>query len=624
MKDNSVVIKAKNLSEYYRVKFSYPDKSLYKEIKALENIDFEIRRGETIALLGPNGAGKTTLLKLIAGILKPSSGVLHVKGNVRGIFALEAGFIPDLTGYQNIKMVLKLHEIESDDNLKDIIKFSELGDFVYAPLRTYSQGMYLRLAFSLAIHMDPEILIVDDILAVGDNHFQRKCMDRIREIAISEKTVILVTHDLGLAEQLCSRCIVLEKGKIFTEGKAGEMKNIFLEISGNIWGIGCIKDKDLSVVFNNGKIVLRYKEMPLTVDLGIFLNFKKENSVLHSTDLKWRVEEEKSFLTAYGLIEENRDICKIRIELDYKGIKFELESRYPELELNYMLKDLYSEVYVNEQIIELPYIEKEPSRDWKKIFESNTHHLKLKSKYDHSYPDLSFIVHCDEEAKIEIFNHFFQTAMRVVRVKTSLPQVNVSLLLYHAEEREVNRSYSMESLVESINKVLIDKGFLKTRLLRKIDFIFYFQREAFEDFECELLSKLESSGLRIIISFIRLNISLLLTVDMDSEGLVFNLSSITTSGAESLAAIGFILEPETDYRYYSSDTIEGSIAKDSTILSSSSFTLSSFKEDIPKLDFVFKRPLDLEVVEDSYHKKSVNMKFITNLKDSDLSMRMKI
>ena len=629
MVENTIAIKAEGLCEYYKIKFSYPDKSIYKDIKALENIDFEIKKGETIALLGPNGAGKTTLLKLIAGIIKPSSGAIDVKGKVQGIFALEAGFIPDLTGYENLKLVLKLHESEDEAVLKKIIEFSELGDFVYAPLKAYSQGMYLRLTFSLAIHLSPDILIIDDILAVGDYHFQKKCMKRIKEITSSKKTVVLVTHNLDLAEQLCSRCIVLEKGKVFAEGRIGDMRNVFLEIAGDIWGSSCIKNKDLNVVFNNGKLVLRYRGVPLTVDLGVFYSFKKNGSTFFSTDFKWEVKEDKDSLVAYGSNREDEEVCRINLELNNEGIDFNLESKYPELEINFMLKDAYLEVQIDGDLIELPPVERETTRDWKKIFEATTNNLKLKPELSRGYPEISFVVYSDEKAKAEFFNHFFYTSMRIVRIKTLQPRINVRMLLNPVEDREksgidLKDNSALQELAKLINKSLIEIGFLKVSLFKKINFISHLQREAFEDFECELLHRSKLSNLQMIIKFPKIDVSLLLIVDIDSKDLMFKFSAVTPTAAESLTGIGFILDSDAKYRYYSSSILEGAIGKDASLLTTDAFNISSLNKHMPELNFVFNSSIGLEIVEDNYYKGATNLKFLPNLRDGDFEIKIKI
>ncbi len=629
MNKTTLAIKAENLCEYYKVRFSYPDRSVDKEIKALEDVSFEIEKGESVALLGSNGAGKTTLLKLIAGILNPDSGAISVNGKVRGIFALEAGFIPDLTGYENLRIVLKLYEIENDLILKDIVEFSELGDFIYAPLKAYSQGMYLRLAFSLAIHTDPDILIVDDILAVGDYNFQRKCMDKIKAITGSEKTVILVTHNLDLAEQLCSRCIVLEKGKIFAEGNINEMRNIFLEIAGDIWGSGCIKNKDIGIVFNNGKIVLRYKNIPLTVDLGGFLSFKKNNGVLYSNDFKWNVQEDGNKLTAYGLTKEDKEVCRIDLELSPEGINFILESRYPELEINFMLKDVYLEAYMDENLIKLPPIERETMREWKKIAEVNANHMRLIPNLDKEYPELSFMVYSDKKAKIELFNQYFNAATRIVRISTFQPQMKIRMALNPVKKNGTDKAslednLALQDLTKLINDSLIKIGIINFLLFKKINFISYFQKEAFEDFKCELLNQTDVSNLQMIIKLSKIGVSLLLTVHISSSALTFNFSSFTLDTDIYLTGIGFILDSKIRYNYYSSEVVEGVVGEEASVLTAESITLSSSIDNMPKLKFTFNNPTNLEIVSDDYHKGATNLKFLPKLKDGDFSIKLSV
>ncbi|MDP8216557.1 MAG: ABC transporter ATP-binding protein [Candidatus Kaelpia imicola] len=628
MSDTIAAIKMEGLCEYYRVRFSYPDKSVDREIKALEDVSLEIKKGESVALLGPNGAGKTTLLKSIAGILKPDSGTINVEGRVRGIFALEAGFIPDLTGYENLKMVLKLYEIENEAVLRNIVEFSELGDFIYAPLKTYSQGMYLRLAFSLAIHTDPDILIVDDILAVGDYHFQRKCVKRIKEITDSEKTVIIVTHNFDLAEQLCSKCIVLEKGKIFAEGNISEMRNIFFEIAGDLWGSGYIKNRDLNVVFNNGKIILRYKGTPLTADMGGFLSFRKDGGVLYSTDFKWDVKEYKDRLTAYGLNKEE-EICKVELELNPEGINYTLEGRYPELEINFMLKDVYLEARMDDDSIELPIVGRELAREWKKIAEAKTNYVKLIPESGKGYPEVSFIVYSDKEAKIELFNHYFNTSMRIVRITTSQPRINICMILNPvqrggAENIDLKSNVVLKELIKLINSNLMELWNIDTPLLKAINFISHFQEEVFEDFKCELLNQSDLSNLQMIIKFSKIDVSLLLIVSINSSGLTFNFSSFTPGAAVHLTGIGFVLDSRAKYRYYNSDIIEGVVGEETSVLTTDSLTLSSSKDNMPELKLTLNNPTSLEIIEDWYYKSATNLNFSPHLRENSFSIKIAV
>ena len=185
---------------------------------ALNDISFEIKKGETVGIIGPNGSGKSTILKLIAGVMWPTSGKVHVKGKISPLIELGAGFHPELTGKENIYLngaILGLKRKEIDQNYQSIVNFAELEEFIDQPIKHYSSGMYMRLAFAVAIHVHPEILIVDEILAVGDSAFQEKCFAKMEEFKKSKDiTIIFVSHSLGQVEKFCSRAIYLNDHKI--------------------------------------------------------------------------------------------------------------------------------------------------------------------------------------------------------------------------------------------------------------------------------------------------------------------------------------------------------------------------------------------------------------------------
>ncbi|MFZ2153309.1 MAG: ABC transporter ATP-binding protein [Microgenomates group bacterium] len=184
---------------------------------ALQDISFEIKKGECIGIIGPNGSGKSTILKLIARVMSPSSGTVHVHGKVSPLIELGAGMHPELTGRENIYLngaILGLHRREIDANLQGIIDFSELSEFIDQPIKHYSSGMYMRLAFSIAIHVNPEILIVDEILAVGDPEFQTKCITRMNQFKKKGVTTVFVSHDLDLVYKFCTRVIKLNHPRV--------------------------------------------------------------------------------------------------------------------------------------------------------------------------------------------------------------------------------------------------------------------------------------------------------------------------------------------------------------------------------------------------------------------------
>lgn len=184
---------------------------------ALKEINVTIKKGETVGLVGVNGSGKSTLLKLMTKIIYPTKGHIVTHGKLTSLLELGAGFHNDFTGRENIYFnasIFGLTKQEIDKRLDDIIEFSELGEFIDNPVRTYSSGMYMRLAFSIAINVDAEILLIDEILAVGDQHFQEKCFQKLQELKMSDKTIVIVSHDLGHIESLCTRAIWINDGVV--------------------------------------------------------------------------------------------------------------------------------------------------------------------------------------------------------------------------------------------------------------------------------------------------------------------------------------------------------------------------------------------------------------------------
>lgn len=195
------------------------------EFWALKNVDLTVPRGATVGLIGRNGSGKSTLLKIISRILYPTQGEVKVKGRISTLLELGAGFHPDFTGKENIFLnasILGLTRKEIKERLNDIIAFAELGDFIDNPVRTYSSGMYMRLGFAVAVHVNPDILLIDEVLAVGDLAFQEKCLNRIREVQKKGVTIVFVTHNPKQVEELCDSAVWLDKGEVRLHGPAGK------------------------------------------------------------------------------------------------------------------------------------------------------------------------------------------------------------------------------------------------------------------------------------------------------------------------------------------------------------------------------------------------------------------
>ncbi|WAB84028.1 ABC transporter ATP-binding protein [Microcella daejeonensis] len=238
MNETPVVVQVHDLSKRFVIRrekslkerlVNFGRSAKHKEdFYALRNVTIDIRQGTTVGLIGPNGSGKSTLLKAIGGIIQPTSGDVRHRGRIAALLELGAGFHPDLTGRENVYLnasIMGLSRTETDSYFDDIVEFSGIAPFIDTQVKFYSSGMYVRLAFAVAVHVDPDILIVDEVLAVGDEPFQRKCMERIKAFQRAGKTIILVTHSMGQVGEICDRAIVLRKGEVRFDGPPAEAIN---------------------------------------------------------------------------------------------------------------------------------------------------------------------------------------------------------------------------------------------------------------------------------------------------------------------------------------------------------------------------------------------------------------
>jgi ABC-type polysaccharide/polyol phosphate transport system, ATPase component len=202
-------------------RFVNPTRGRHENVMVLRGISFQIRRGEAVGIIGKNGCGKSTTLKLLTRILYPTEGTVHIKGRISSLIELGAGFHPDMTGRENIytnASIFGLTRKEVEKRLNDIVRFSELEEFIDQPVRTYSSGMYMRLAFAVAINVDADVLLIDEILAVGDAAFQKKCFEKLKEIKASGTTIVIVSHSMDQMYKICDRLIWIEEGLIKEEG----------------------------------------------------------------------------------------------------------------------------------------------------------------------------------------------------------------------------------------------------------------------------------------------------------------------------------------------------------------------------------------------------------------------
>lgn len=237
---SQTLIKVENLTKIYKL-YSKPidrlkealnplKKKYHSDHYALNNISFEIKKGEIIGIIGKNGSGKSTLLKLITGVLNPTNGKVTVEGKISALLELGAGFNPEFTGLENIYfngMVMGFTREEMEDKVADIIEFADIGEFINQPVKTYSSGMFARLAFAVAINVDPEILIIDETLSVGDMYFQAKCMSKMKEMFSKGVTVIFVTHDTNSIKSLCHKTLYLNKGNFVCYGPSEEVVDMY-------------------------------------------------------------------------------------------------------------------------------------------------------------------------------------------------------------------------------------------------------------------------------------------------------------------------------------------------------------------------------------------------------------
>lgn len=240
---SEIAIKVSNLTKVYKLyekptlrlkeALSITKKKYHKDFMALNDVSFEIKKGEMLGIIGKNGAGKSTILKIITGVLSPTSGNVEINGKISALLELGAGFNPEYSGIENVYLngtMIGFTKEEMDKKIDDIISFADIGDFINQPVKTYSSGMFARLAFAVAINVEPDILIVDEALSVGDVFFQAKCYKKLEDLKNSGKTILFVTHDMGSVMKYCNRAIIFNHGTIVAEGEPAEMIDIYKKI----------------------------------------------------------------------------------------------------------------------------------------------------------------------------------------------------------------------------------------------------------------------------------------------------------------------------------------------------------------------------------------------------------
>lgn len=301
---NEIVIDVKDLTKTYKLYANNKQRILeglfpfcnieHEEFNALDKVSFQVKKGEIVGIIGKNGSGKSTLLKIVTGVLNETSGLVQVKGRVAALLELGSGFNPEYTGIENIYMngtLMGVTREEMSHRVSDIVEFADIGDFINQPVKNYSSGMFVRLAFAVAINVDADILIVDEALAVGDVAFQAKCMAKMSQIMKKGTTILFVTHDMNTVKRFCQRCIYLDKGIKLMEGPSEEIADIYLR-----------KIRE-SMNVENGKFVIEQDEKQVKLI---------KSSELKKTSMKKSKEFEKRVAS---LREGTGDVKVINFEL---------------------------------------------------------------------------------------------------------------------------------------------------------------------------------------------------------------------------------------------------------------------------------------------------------------------
>jgi len=286
---------------------------------ALDDVSFTVERGESFGLIGANGSGKSTLLRLLAGITVPTSGEVIIRGKVVPLLELGAGFHPLLSGRENIFLnarILGMNREQTAEVFDRIVAFSGLEECIDNPVYTYSSGMYVRLGFSVAVHANPDIFLVDEVLAVGDEDFQRKCLRKIGELKENRKTIIFVSHDLAAVSNLCDRVILLSHGKMIVRRTPRETIDYYLRQTGHSKGIHSFGEGIQEAVFNHGRLALFYEERELTAPQGITMAIRQLGSDHPAVNAEWRV------------VERNPNGCQAEAEMHRLPIRLRWESYF--------------------------------------------------------------------------------------------------------------------------------------------------------------------------------------------------------------------------------------------------------------------------------------------------------
>jgi len=428
------IIQFKDVWEMYRIKFIIEGKVSWENFWALKDINFNVEKGETLGIIGENGVGKSTILKLIAGMLIPDRGQIVVSGKVSGLLELGAGFQPELTGKENVYLnagLFGLKQSHIEQIYEKIVDFASIGKFINAPVKCYSQGMFVRLAFAIAIHVEPDILLIDDTLAVGDEYFQRKCIKKIFELKEQGKTIVLVTHDMNMLNRLCKRALFLKDGRIVKDDFINKVIPLYTQMIGVREGIGMLEKNHFRLIFNNGRLFLNWQDKLITSNSGAYITFLLKDKWYNSLQADWEIKQEsKDKLLAIGKFYQlaMTQIWQLELSDDYE-IKWdvEVESEEPieirEGYTNIMLTSEYTNWFTPLERGDFPLID-DKIKNWQPLLEGNLLRkcigVEAKNESGDKLPALAFEnSYIYQHSQSQIFNTDYLANSRVLQYKTS-------------------------------------------------------------------------------------------------------------------------------------------------------------------------------------------------------------
>ncbi|MFH1094274.1 MAG: ABC transporter ATP-binding protein [Candidatus Omnitrophota bacterium] len=527
---------------------------LKKKVGALKDIELYIKKGEAVGIIGENGSGKTTLLRIISRITVPNDGELFVKGKVAGLLDLGSGFHSELTGKENIYLDAALYGMnrqEINAVYEKIVEFSGLGDFINAQVKTYSQGMLVRLGFAIAIHIDPDIFLIDDSLAVGDEEFQRKCLNKVLELKEQGKTIIVVSHDLDSISRICERGILLKSGRIVKDDSMHKVIMRYVEAVGDKNSIASIDKGRISVIFNSGKIILLWDGKPVTKNFGGYVSLQIIDKWIMSWQAKWQVinNSENSWETE-GILARYQVRFIFKCTLNGESLlKFNARiesfgsSELKKTAFGFMISEKYGR-FLKEDRIENIDVVQNSGGVWTDIYRTDEVNASLALICQESLPvvKMNFMQNVFPSFSL-LQNAGRDIDARIMLMQTSIPDnkksvshsepliIDYSLRLELLEakawndfiqERRLSGCIELDGLKLQIKQKCIRLFYKNTQLTKNkgLCFGFFYNQRFFDLFEGTWQIKRETSEkLEVFSEFKELNFSLLVVLQLEQKQL---------------------------------------------------------------------------------------------------------